>query len=38
MAIKLIKNLMKTQKVSFDIAVKMLGISKNKQKELRPLI
>lgn len=38
MALKLVKNLMKTQKVSFDIAVKMLGISKNRQKELRPLI
>ena len=38
MALKLVKNLMKSQKVSFEDAVKMLGISKRRQKKLSTLI
>ena len=39
MALKeVVKNLMKNQKISFEEAVKMAGISKRKQKKLRPLI
>ena len=33
-----IKNLMKNQKITFDEAVKMAGISKSKQKKLQTLI
>ena len=33
-----VKNLMSSQKITFEEAVKMLKISKNKQKELRTLI
>ena len=33
-----VKNVMSSQKISFEEAVKMLKISKNKQKELRTLI
>ena len=35
---EVVRNLMKNQKISFDEAVKMLGISKSKQKKLRTLI
>ena len=38
MALKLVKNLMKSQKVSFEDAVKMLGISKSRQKKLSALM
>ena len=38
MAVELIKNLMKSQKVTFEAASEMLGISKKKQKKLRSLI
>ena len=33
-----IKNLISNQKVTFEAAAEMLGISENKQKEIRPLI
>ena len=35
---KVVKNLMKNQKITFEEAVKLLGISPNKQKELETLI
>lgn len=35
---KVVKNLMKNQKITFEEAVKLLGISPNKQKELATLI
>jgi len=39
MALKMVvKNLMKKQKISFEEAVRLLGISKSKQKELTTLI
>lgn len=38
MALKLVKNLMKNQEVSFEVAVKMLGISKSRQKQLSALM
>lgn len=36
--ITVIKNLMSNQKITFETAVEMLGISTEKQRELRPLI
>ena len=33
-----VKNLMSSQKITFEAAVEMLGISGNKQKELRTLM
>lgn len=38
MALMLVKNLMKSQKVSFEEAVNMLGISKSRQKKLSTLM
>lgn len=38
MAIKMIKNLMKNQKITFEVAADMLGVSKSKQKQLRTLV
>ena len=38
MALKLVKQLMKNQEVSFDVAVKMLGISKSRKKQLSALM
>lgn len=38
MGVKLVKNLMNNQKVTFETAVEMLGISKREQKQLRSLI
>ena len=38
MALKLVKKLMENQEVSFDVAVKMLGISKSRKKQLSALI
>ena len=38
MALKLVKLLMKNQEVSFDVAVKMLGISKSRKKRLSALM
>ena len=38
MALKLVKRLMENQEVSFDVAVKMLGISKSRQKQLSALM
>lgn len=38
MAIEMIRNLMKSQKVSFEIAANMLGLSKSSQKKIKTLI
>ena len=38
MALKLVKQLMENQEVSFDVAVKMLGISKSRKKQLSALM
>lgn len=38
MALKLVKNLMKSQKVNFDVATEILGISKRRKKKLRTLM
>ena len=38
MAIKMIKSLMKNQKITFEAAADILGVSKSKQKQLRTLI
>ena len=38
MALKLVKKLMENQEVSFDVAVKMLGISKSRKKQLSALM
>lgn len=36
--VKMIKNLMRNQEVSFDVAIKMLGISKGRKKKLSRLM
>ena len=33
-----VKNLMKNQQITFEVAAEVLGISKTKQKIIRPLI
>ena len=38
MAIEIIRSLMKNQKVTFEVAAEMAGISKGKQKQLKKLI